>query len=256
MNSSNNEQIQSNDGYAETEQDAQSQESNEEDLLAQAQDDEYDYNREPPLDAKTVTSNRGRSKYVFTTLCFLVALVLFYTHLNGMFASDTSSSWFPLVAAVILLIAGISFLLSPDTVPEKGMPEAEQRISPAKTREQPLDPFEELIQEALATLPAEFAERMENLSVHAVYEPDAEVLKRAGVKEGHVLLGLYEGVPLTSYGRHHTSHPETITIYQRTIEDYCQHDPERIRAQVHATVLHEIAHHFGMGHEEMPIWVK
>jgi predicted Zn-dependent protease with MMP-like domain len=97
---------------------------------------------------------------------------------------------------------------------------------------------------------------MENVMVHTVYEPDDETLQRVGVNEGHILLGLYEGVPLTIYGRDHAPYPEMITIYQRTIEDYCQHDPERIRAQVRSTVLHEIAHHFGMGHEEMPIWVK
>ena len=83
-----------------------------------------------------------------------------------------------------------------------------------------------------------------------------EALERAGVHEGHTLLGLYEGVPLTSYGRHYAPYPEIITIYQRAIEDYCRHNPTRIREQVRSTVLHEVAHHFGMGHEDMPIWVK
>ena len=45
-------------------------------------------------------------------------------------------------------------------------------------------------------------------------------------------------------------------IYQRTIEAYCHGDPERIRQQVRATLLHEVAHHFGIDHDEMPIWVK
>ena len=92
--------------------------------------------------------------------------------------------------------------------------------------------------------------------VRVVYEPDEETLARVGVNEGHTLLGLYEGVPLTVYGRDNAPYPELITIFQRTIEEYCQHDPERIRVQVRATVLHEVAHHFGLGHEEMPIWVK
>src|SRR6266699_1761318 len=84
-----------------------------------------------------------------------------------------------------------------------------------------------------------------------------EVMARIGVKEGHVLLGLYEGTPLTAWGRQSaTILPERITIYQRAIEDYCKHNPERIRKQVRKTVLHEVAHHFGIDHEEMPIWVK
>src|SRR6266581_4254384 len=87
--------------------------------------------------------------------------------------------------------------------------------------------------------------------------PGEQVLERIGVKEGHVLLGLYEGTPLTAWGRQSaTILPERITIYQRAIEDYCNHNPERIRKQVRKTVLHEVAHHFGIGHEEMPIWVK
>jgi predicted Zn-dependent protease with MMP-like domain len=82
------------------------------------------------------------------------------------------------------------------------------------------------------------------------------VLKRVGTKEGYTLLGLYEGIPLTTYGSRYSSQPETITIYQRTIESYCHGDPDRIREQVRHTVLHEVAHHFGIDHNEMPIWIR
>jgi predicted Zn-dependent protease with MMP-like domain len=61
---------------------------------------------------------------------------------------------------------------------------------------------------------------------------------------------------LTAYGHDRTSQPEIITIYQRTIEAYCHGDPDRIREQVRHTVLHEVAHHFGIDHEEMPIWIR
>jgi predicted Zn-dependent protease with MMP-like domain len=120
-----------------------------------------------------------------------------------------------------------------------------------------LSPFELLVKEALDSIPLEFQEKMDNVLVRVESEPDEEVLERVGLKEGHVLLGLYEGVPLTAWHRQGTTTlPECITIYQRTIEDYCGQNPERIRNQVRNTVLHEVAHHFGMGHEEMPIWVK
>ncbi|HEX7737358.1 MAG TPA: metallopeptidase family protein [Ktedonobacteraceae bacterium] len=221
--------------------------------------DEYDYNREPPLDSATIRSNRRSSKYVFMTLCFLVALLLLYKYITNANSGNTND-WFPLLGAIVLGILGVVYLRSSDNPPGKESPATNASATnidgtnqkPVKT----LTPFEELVQEALAEIPDEFHEKMENVTVHVEYEPNAETLARTGVHEGHTLLGLYEGVPLTSYGRHYAPYPEIITIYQRAIEDYCRHNPTRIREQVRSTVLHEVAHHFGMGHEEMPIWVK
>lgn len=216
--------------------------------------EEFDYNREPPLDQATTRMNRSRSKYVFMTLCFLLALLLFYTHINGNFAGDSSTGWFPLVGAIVLAIMGVVFLRSPDS--PAGQTVEAPTSTPSHDVEHTLSSFETLVQEALSTIPPEFQEQIANVAIHVAYEPDEEVLARVGVREGYTLLGLYEGVPLTSYGRDAAPYPEVITIYQRSIEDYCQHNPARIREQVRATVLHEVGHHFGMGHEEMPIWVK
>ncbi|GCE13720.1 metallopeptidase family protein [Tengunoibacter tsumagoiensis] len=116
--------------------------------------------------------------------------------------------------------------------------------------------FEQLVQEALDSIPAEFYEQMRNLIVIVEDEPASESLQEAGLHNGETLLGLYQGVPLTTWGHQHALLPERITIYQQTIERLCGYDHERIRHQVRATVLHEVAHHFGMGHEEMPIWMK
>ena len=118
------------------------------------------------------------------------------------------------------------------------------------------DPFDVLVQEAVQSIPEEFQEHMDNLAIIIEDEPNAETLERVGIGEGRILLGLYQGVPLTTYGKARSLLPERIIIYQRNIERYCHNDPERIRAQVKKTVLHEVAHHFGMGHEEMPIWVR
>lgn len=228
------------------------------------QEEEYDYNREPPLDSETVSANRKRSKYVFMTLCFLMALALFYTYLARPFASD-SSNWFPLFGAIVLAIMGVVFLRSPDTpldLPSSKAAPISLLVGPLDSSDsvpqKALSPFEELVQEALASIPDAFHEKLENVTVRVVYEPDKETLTRVGIGPdlGYTLLGLYEGVPLIVYGRDSMPYPELITIFQRPIEEYCQHDPERIRAQVRSTVLHEIAHHFGLGHAEMPIWIK
>ena len=96
--------------------------------------------------------------------------------------------------------------------------------------------FEQLCAEALDSLPPELARQMENVVV--VVEDHAV---------GHTLLGLYEGVPLTKRGPMSYSGvlPDRITIYQSTICRYCASE-EEVRAQVRRTVIHEVAHHFGI----------
>jgi len=115
--------------------------------------------------------------------------------------------------------------------------------------------FDALIEEALAAVPHTFDEYMRNVVVRAEEEPDEETLRNAGVPAGHTLLGLYHGVSMTKRGAGEVG-PEVITIYRGPIERYCGGDLERIRRQVRATVLHELAHHFGIDHDDMPEWVK
>lgn len=122
--------------------------------------------------------------------------------------------------------------------------------------DQDLSVFKRLVEEALSTIPPEFHPRMENLAILVESEPSPETLQRVGTQEGYTLLGLYQGVPLTAQAYARPSLPETVTIYQRTIERYCNYDPDRIREQVRSTVLHELAHHFGIDHSEMPLWIR
>ncbi|MBO0781776.1 MAG: metallopeptidase family protein [Ktedonobacteraceae bacterium] len=119
-----------------------------------------------------------------------------------------------------------------------------------------LTSFELLVREALNALPDEFRERMDNLAVFVESEPDVETLERFSAEEGQILLGLYQGTPLTAQSYQGAQLPERITLYQRPIELYCHGDPVRIREQIQRTLLHEVAHHFGIDHEEMPIWIK
>jgi predicted Zn-dependent protease with MMP-like domain len=120
----------------------------------------------------------------------------------------------------------------------------------------PLAHFEALVRRAMDDIPEEFAEQMDNLEVFIEDEPSYEVLRRTGVKPGHTLLGLYEGVPLTQQSEFAGHLPEKITLYRGPIERHAYFIPERIERQVRATLLHELAHHFGIDHDEMPIWVK
>ncbi len=116
--------------------------------------------------------------------------------------------------------------------------------------------FATLVRQSLWDLPDEYAEQMANVAILVEREPGAALLRRVGVKPGHILLGLYEGTPLTRQYASSAAMPARITLFQGPIERYCLFDPDRIEHQVRATLLHEVAHHFGMDHDEMPIWVK
>lgn len=96
--------------------------------------------------------------------------------------------------------------------------------------------FDELVSDALDTIPEELAAAMNNVVVlveaHHPEEPD--------------LLGLYYGIALTERDSHYGGTlPDTITIYREPILDMCDSEDEVI-SEVAITVVHEIAHHFGI----------
>lgn len=112
--------------------------------------------------------------------------------------------------------------------------------------------FEALIIEALADLPVFFQEQLQNIEILVESWPRQSDQRTAGVEHGSLLLGLYHGVPLTERtSAYQLVTPDTITLYQGPIELVCGGDFERIRAQVKRTVIHEIAHHFGISDDRL-----
>jgi len=104
--------------------------------------------------------------------------------------------------------------------------------------------FEQLVAEAIDTLPDDFRDRMDNVAVVVEDYPSPREERRFA--RGRLLLGLYQGHPLTRRdSRYGLAFPDKITIYQANIESICRTDAE-VRDQVRKTVLHEIAHHFGI----------
>ena len=75
--------------------------------------------------------------------------------------------------------------------------------------------------------------------------PTAEQLRSSGVHETDTLLGLYEGVPITARENYGFVLPDKITIFQRSIEGICE-TREEVIEEVRETVIHEVAHHFGI----------
>ena len=97
--------------------------------------------------------------------------------------------------------------------------------------------FEELVAEALDAIPRQLAGLIDNVAVFVDDEPDPP-------EPG--LLGRYEGVPLTARGQWYAGVlPDRITIYRLPILRICS-SREEVADQVRLTVVHEIAHHFGI----------
>ena len=111
--------------------------------------------------------------------------------------------------------------------------------------------FRRLVQRAIDSLPPELAERMENIDIQVRNRPTADELASAGIGRGSTLLGLYVGVPLTQRGHGYGGAlPDRIMIYQESIESVGYNEADVV-AQIRQTVLHEIAHHFGIDDDRL-----
>ncbi|WP_369046224.1 metallopeptidase family protein [Sinomonas sp. P10A9] len=106
------------------------------------------------------------------------------------------------------------------------------------------DEFEAAVDAALEQIPRSIAKHMDNVAVFIEdhYVPHAH-------EDPHtVLLGLYEGIPLTERGEWYAagSLPDRITIFRESILEVCE-TREDVIEEVLVTVVHEFAHHFGIG---------
>jgi len=107
--------------------------------------------------------------------------------------------------------------------------------------------FEELVVEAIDGLPDDILRLLDNVEIVVADAPSAAQLDEAGMLDaGELLLGLYEGIPLTDrtsgYGM---VLPDKISLFQGALESVCP-DEETLRREVRVTVIHELAHHFGI----------
>lgn len=102
--------------------------------------------------------------------------------------------------------------------------------------------FDDLVADALDALPPALAALMDNVAIFVEDESPAHQ---------RTLLGLYEGIPLTSRdSSYFGALPDRITIYRLPIMGICK-SADEVRDQVEITVVHEIAHHFGIGDDRL-----
>ena len=101
--------------------------------------------------------------------------------------------------------------------------------------------FEEHVQAALDELPAHLARALENVAVVVEDEHPADP----------DLFGLYDGVPLPQRGSGYAGNlPDRIAIYRRPLEESFP-DPAELREEIRITVLHELAHYFGIDEDRV-----
>ena len=101
--------------------------------------------------------------------------------------------------------------------------------------------FEEHVERVLASLPADLREAMSNV----------EIVVEDENPEDPDLFGLYFGIPLTERGDYSGVLPDKIAIYRLPLEEEFGDDPSVLEDEIRITVLHEIAHHFGIDEDRL-----
>ena len=114
--------------------------------------------------------------------------------------------------------------------------------------------FEEIVERAFQALPKKFRDSIENVEIVVEDDPSSDPqASRFGVNRNEMLLGLYQGVPLTRRGVWYGTSPvlpDRITLYQKNIERACRMESQ-LEEKIYEVLFHEIGHYFGMNEEEI-----
>lgn len=115
-----------------------------------------------------------------------------------------------------------------------------------------MDQFQSIAEAALASLPEQFRNAIENVVICVEEEPDGDILASVQAASPDELLGLYQGWPLPERGISYSGHlPDTIHLYRKPILQYCDETGEQPDHCVRHVLIHEIGHYFGFSDEEM-----
>lgn len=110
--------------------------------------------------------------------------------------------------------------------------------------------FEELINEALVSLPGEHVKRIENIAILMEDDPTPEQREKLKLRDDQSLYGLYEGVPLTQRQGLTPMLPDKITLFKNPIISGAAFLSE-VKEQIRHTLWHEIGHYYGLDHKRI-----
>ena len=111
--------------------------------------------------------------------------------------------------------------------------------------------FEQIVADALNTIPQRFRRAMSNIAIVVEDEPPPDLLREMEIDPPDTLFGLYQGIPLTErrwdYGN---ALPDRILLFQGPHQREAQNEEDLV-ASVGETLIHEIGHYFGLSEEEI-----
>ena len=110
--------------------------------------------------------------------------------------------------------------------------------------------FQNLVLQALSDLPEDVRHSIQNVDVVVDDVASINQIAGTGIENAMDLLGLYEGIPLTERYGYDMVLPDKVTLFQKPIESICD-TQEQIAEEISKTLVHEIAHHFGLDDDHL-----
>ncbi|MCA9324130.1 metallopeptidase family protein [Candidatus Saccharibacteria bacterium] len=111
--------------------------------------------------------------------------------------------------------------------------------------------FEQLVSEAIDHIPAQYQEKMKHVAIIVEDMPAQEQRQKLGLRHCDALFGLYEGVPLPQRGGYTLQiPPDKITIFKHPMVELFP-DIASLKKQIYKTLWHEVAHLFGLNHDQI-----
>jgi predicted Zn-dependent protease with MMP-like domain len=110
--------------------------------------------------------------------------------------------------------------------------------------------FEDLMNTALDSLPKEHIDHLKNVAIVYEDDPNEDQRVKVALQDDQTLFGLYEGVLLARRQGMQPTLPDKITLFKNPLQ-MASHDLPSLREQVRHTLWHEIAHYYGLNHEQI-----